>query len=71
MKFEVGKYYVHTGSKVYLAVLGVLETTLYSKAMIAEKAGINGHEFIAVGDDEDNTVGYEECSREECMTNFS
>lgn len=71
MKFEVGKYYVHTGSKSYLSVLGVLETTLYGKAMIAEKAGKNGHDFVPVGGDEDSTVGYVECSKEEWMTNFN
>jgi hypothetical protein len=71
MKFEVGKCYMHTGSKSYLAVLGVLETTLYGKVMIAEQAGRNGHRFMPVGLDEDSTVGYVECSREEWMTNFS
>lgn len=71
MKFEVGKYYFHTGSKSYLAVLGVLDTTLYGRAMIAEQAGRHGHTFIPVGGDEDSTVGYVECSKEEWMTNFS
>jgi hypothetical protein len=70
MVFEVGKFYVHVSGN-YLAVLCKAETTLWGKTMIGEEAGRNGHRLIAVGGDEDNTVGYTECSKEEWMKNFS
>ena len=71
MKFEPGKYYRHTGGDV-MATLDFVETTMWGKTLVAERAGVRSHNLVPVGvDSEKYAVNWREISKKEWMGNFS
>lgn len=61
MKFEVGKYYQHSGGPS-MAILCEAKTTLYGDCLIAEELGGS---FRPVSKDEEAAINWKEITKEE------
>lgn len=71
MKFEPGKYYKHTSGDT-IATLDFLETTVWGRALIAERMFSDHYDLHAVGTSDDSyTQNWKEITKEEWMKNFS
>lgn len=68
MKFEVGKYYQHSGGSMMHVVCGAV-TTMYGGCLVAEIAG--EPDLKPVGQDEAAAANWRETTYAEWMTNFS
>lgn len=68
MKFEVGKYYKHTGGRM-LHIVGGLQTTRYGGCLVAEQS--NSTYLMAIAQDEGAAINWEETTEYEWMKNFS
>jgi len=66
MKFEIGKYYQHSGGHM-LSILCEAKTTLYGDCLIAEELGGS---FRPVSKDAEATLNWKEVTKEEWMRNF-
>ncbi len=65
-RFEVGKYYRHSGGCMH--IIGVVKSTLYGWALVAEEHGSGN--FIPVGSGEGHTVGWRETTEEDWLNGF-
>jgi len=61
MKFELGKYYVHS-TGLCIHIIGALESTIYGWTFISERPGVGS--FQPVGSDADAAVNWEETTKE-------
>lgn len=68
MKFEIGKFYRHTGGEE-IAILGEINSAMYGNCLVGESNVRTC--FKPIGRDEDSTVNWVEITEEEWMKNFS
>jgi hypothetical protein len=68
MKFEIGKYYKHTGGGM-MHVVSAAKTTMYGWCLIAEEHG--GSNLIPIGSDEVSALNWTEATKEEWLAGFS
>lgn len=69
MYFEIGKYYKHT-SGLKIAILGIVTSTMYGRALVAERSDMP--DFMPVAYNlEDATEGWEEITEDEWLECFS
>lgn len=70
MRFEVGKFYKHSGSG-FVHIVGRANTTMWGDCLVAETAGHGNSELMPVGDDEVAAQNWSEATREEWESHFS
>ncbi len=67
-KFEIGKYYKHSGGRM-IHILCEAKTTVYGITLVAEEVG--NENLIPVGKSKDNAINWEIAKKEEWLKNFS
>ncbi len=68
MRFEIGKYYKHSGGGPMLHIVCATKTTMWGWALIAEEVGSS---LKAVGSDKSSAVNWTEATEEEWSSHFS
>lgn len=67
MRFEIGKYYKHSGGGM-MHIVSAAKTTMWGWCLLAEVVGEAN--LRPVGSDEDYAVNWEEATEQEWMCNF-
>ena len=68
MKFEIGKYYQHSGLGLKIAVLTDATTTLWGRTLIAETSD---NTLRPVGKDDASAINWHEIAKSEWEKEFS
>lgn len=68
MRFEIGKYYVHTGGRI-LHVIGAVKSTLYGWCLVGEFPDNADFQPLGVSD-EYYAVGWTETTEEEWLKHY-
>ena len=66
MRFEIGRYYMHSGGRV-IHIISAGKTTLYGWCLFAEEAGEGN--FLPIGSDEVAATNWTEISESEWLDN--